>query len=486
MDARKQTERSGVVSDHEKTERYREIFPLRDRFIVFSRYPKPGRTKTRLIPTLGRRGAADLSRRMTALTIARALRVRAALPLGTVDIQLAYAGATARRMRRLFLGPDRSVSLFSQGDGDLGDRMYRALSQAGRDGIERAVLFGTDIPELTVDIMKEALETLTESDLVIGPAEDGGYYLLGVGSRLLSQNGDVILKDIFSDIPWGTDTVFDDTMSRVTSYGLTTTYLPRLRDVDEPSDLPIWYAAHSHRYRIPLNASISVIIPTKNEEVHIGETVSALGIHDGVEVIVVDGFSTDDTPRKAKEAGASVFFAPPPRSRQLNRAATASRGDILFFLHADTTPPEDFPELIRETLTRPNVTAASFSLGIRGNGWKFRWVERNATRRSIRKVLPYGDQGICVGRELFFDTGGFCEIPIMDDYEFIRRIGGFGSVITLPQKVLTSPRRWENLGLVKTTIINQIIILAYRLGVSPQILARWYRRESGTERIRDT
>jgi len=419
---------------------------------------------------------------MTALTIARALQVRAALPLDTVDVEIVYAGEHARRMRRLFLGPDRSVALAPQDGEDLGGRMYRALSRAGRDGIERAVLFGSDIPELTADIMKEALENLTEADLVIGPAKDGGYYLVGAGARLLSKNGDDILRDIFTDIPWGTNTVFHATMERAASYGLTTTLLSRLSDVDEPSDLPVWDAARSRRYDLPPDASISVIIPTKNEAAHIGETVSALGMHDGVEVIVVDGFSTDDTSRRARKAGASVIYAPPPRARQLNRAATAAWGDILFFLHADTTPPENFPGLIREALTRPNVAAASFSLGIRGNGWKLRWVERNATRRSIRKGLPYGDQGICVGRELFFDAGGFREIPIMDDYEFIRRICRFGSVVTLPERVLTSPRRWENLGLVRTTAINQAVILAYRLGVSPEKLARWYRRESGIER----
>lgn len=478
--------RSVSAPSRGETGQSKSILPLRDRLIVFSRYPKPGRTKTRLIPALGRKGAADLSRRMTAQTVARALRVRAALPLNTVDVELSYAGEHARRMRRMFLGPDQSVALVPQDDGDLGERMYRVLSRAGRDGVERAVLFGSDIPELTADVMKEALENLTEADLVIGPAEDGGYYLVGAGARLLSKNEDDILRDIFSDIPWGTDAVCDVTMERAASYGLTTALLERLSDVDEPSDLPIWDAARSRRYTVPLNASISVIIPTKNEAAHIGETVSALGMHAGVEVIVIDGFSTDDTSRRARKAGASVIYAPPPRARQLNRAAAAAWGDILFFLHADTAPPENFPGLIREALTRPNVAAASFSLGIRGTGWKLRWVERNATRRSISKGLPYGDQGICVGRELFFDAGGFREIPIMDDYEFIRRICRFGMVVTLPDSVLTSPRRWENLGLVRTTAINQAVILAYRLGVSPERLARWYRRESGIERKRDT
>jgi len=485
VDTHYQIDPSGTAPNQDKSPQYDTIVQARNRLIVFSRYPKPGRTKTRLIPALGRRGAADLSRRMTALTIARALRVRSSLPVSTVSIQLSHAGGNARRFRRLFLGHDQSVILVPQGGGDLGDRMHRILSRAGMDGIERAVLFGTDIPELTADIMEEAFSSLSNADLVIGPAEDGGYYLIGVGKRLLSVHGHSMLRDIFSLVPWGTDTVFDVTMEKAASYGLTTALLKRLIDVDEPSDLPIWHTALSRRYVIPPDAFISVIIPTKNEEANIGRIVSALGTSDNMEVIVADGFSADDTQRKARQAGATVISSPPPRSRQLNRAAAAARGDILFFLHADTTPPGNFPDLIREALTRPNVAAASFSLGIGGNGWKLRWVERNATRRSIRKGLPYGDQGICVGKELFFDTGGFREIPIMDDYEFIRLIGRFGSVVTLPQKVLTSPRRWENLGLVKTTIINQAVILAYRLGVSPQKLARWYRRDFGIRRKRD-
>jgi len=455
------------------------------RLIVLSRYPTPGKAKTRLIPALGRRGAASLSRQMTALTLARALHVRSTLPVNSVEIDLVHTGASARRMRRLLLGHDLSVQVSPQGGGDLGDRMYLALSRAGGDGVEGAILFGTDIPELTSDNMMDAISSLSDTDLVLGPTEDGGYYLIGAGKRLLSSPGDDILCDIFSGIPWGTGDVFGLTMEKAAAYGLTTTLLSRLGDVDEPSDLPIWESAPSRRYILPPNAAISVIIPTKNEGGRIGETISALNNSDVFEVIVADGFSEDETQMEARRAGATVIPVPPPRGRQLNRAAACARGDILFFLHADTTPPPSFPNLIREALSRPGVSACSFSLGIRGESWKLRWVERNATRRSIEKGLPYGDQGICIGRELFFDAGGFRELPIMEDYEFVRRIGRFGTVVTLPHRVLTSPRRWESLGLVRTTAINQAIILAYRLGVSPEYLVRWYRRESGIERKRN-
>jgi hypothetical protein len=108
-----------------------------------------------------------------------------------------------------------------------------------------------------------------------------------------------------------------------------------------------------------------------------------------------------------------------------------------------------------------------------------RFIERVANRRARHLQAPYGDQGIFVAKTLFEEIGGYPDMPIMEDFELIRRLRRKGKIAILNQYVKTSARRWRNLGIFKTWLINQIIIAAYLLGVPPERLARWYRREKG-------
>jgi hypothetical protein len=106
-----------------------------------------------------------------------------------------------------------------------------------------------------------------------------------------------------------------------------------------------------------------------------------------------------------------------------------------------------------------------------------RRIEQWANWRSRWLSLPYGDQAIFLTTSTFRDLGGFPDLPIMDDYALVRQLAQHGSIVTLPLAVTTSARRWERLGLWKTTAINQAIVLAYELGIAPDRLARWYRRQ---------
>jgi uncharacterized protein len=220
---------------------------------------------------------------------------------------------------------------------------------------------------------------------------------------------------------------------------------------------------------------ISVIIPALNEEKCIGRTLQSLQQGAGVEVIVVDGGSADDTVRQAKAAGARVMVAAGGRACQLNVGAQAAPGDILFFLHADTLAPPGFDRAMRAALQDPRVAAGAFRLGIRGASAGLRLVEHLANWRSRWLGLPYGDQGLFVRADLFRELGGFPELPIMEDYVMVRRLGRRGRLVTLPLAVATSGRRWQSLGIWRTTLINQMMIIGYSLGVEPAVLARWYR-----------
>jgi rSAM/selenodomain-associated transferase 2 len=198
-----------------------------------------------------------------------------------------------------------------------------------------------------------------------------------------------------------------------------------------------------------------------------------------VEVILVDGGSRDGTADLARSQGAKVLTAVPSKAAQMNAGAEAATGDILLFLHADTRLPDNFEIPIIEAVNQSRVAAGAFQLHIDSNSKSLRFIEWVANRRSRYLQAPYGDQGLIVTKTLFEKVGGYPDMPIMEDFEFIRRLRREGKIVILDQYVKTSPRRWQNLGISKTWLINQIIIVAYFLGVSPERLSRWYRREKG-------
>ena len=158
----------------------------------------------------------------------------------------------------------------------------------------------------------------------------------------------------------------------------------------------------------------------------------------------------------------------------MNVGARIAQGETLLFLHADTGLPPGFVEEVRRTLDLPGVAAGAFSLRIDGEGWGLRWVERAANWRSRILHLPYGDQGFFLKAELFRSLGGFPELPLMEDLEMARRAGRQGRIAISPLGALTSGRRWERAGVLRTTLLNQLFLLAYLLGVSPQRIAEWY------------
>jgi rSAM/selenodomain-associated transferase 2/rSAM/selenodomain-associated transferase 1 len=430
------------------------------RLIVFSRFPEPGKSKTRLIPALGAAGAAELHRQMVEHTLRWVKELRDRLPL---SIEIRYTGRPLEPFQR-WLGPNFLYS--EQGEGDLGQRMLRSLQDAFRMKVKKVLLIGTDVPDLSANLAEGALILLNSSDLVLGPADDGGYYLIGL-RRVIPQ--------LFQEIPWGTEEVFRKTQHVAQAAKLSYSLLPSLPDVDRPEDLSVW-RRHIPGFREKGTAResfkvaplISIIIPTLNEEENIVPCLEATRKAINVERIVVDGGSTDGTVDQAKAWGATVLNTVQGRAWQMNAGARASKGEILLFLHADTILSPGFDNQIRLLLSRPRVSAGAFSFRLDNpNSASLLLIQAVANWRSRYLQVPYGDQAIFVRTRLFQKIGGFPDLPIMEDHELIRLLRKRGKILTASLPAVTSARRWRILGIWRTTILNWVLILAYFAGMSP-------------------
>jgi uncharacterized protein len=422
-----------------------------DRLIIFTRHPQPGKAKTRLIPTLGAEGAANLQRQMTEHTLNQVKKLPKNI---SPEIWFTADNPESQTQIQTWLGTHWTYH--PQPPGDLGDRLTTATQTAFNSGAKKVIIIGTDCPGLNTDRLLQAFQSLQTHELVIGDAIDGGYYLIGLQK---------FTPQLFQGITWGTAQVRSQTLAIAQKLGLTTTHLPPLSDIDRPEDLPVWQAIVEQRPKI------SIIVPTLNEEKSLSQWTKGEG-----ELIVVDRGSTDQTVTLAKKLGATVITSEPHRSHQMNQGAAIAQADILLFLHADTQLPDRFLELAQQALAQPNVVAGAFELAIEGNQPGLRWVERGVNWRSRHLQMPYGDQAIFLKATTFRQIGGFAPLPIMEDFDLIKRLQKLGKIAIVPAAVTTSGRRWQKLGVFKTTLINQLVIAAYHLGISPDRLSRLYRK----------
>jgi rSAM/selenodomain-associated transferase 2 len=225
--------------------------------------------------------------------------------------------------------------------------------------------------------------------------------------------------------------------------------------------------------------TVSVIVPALNEAGEINDLIDHVRMLESgrsAEIIVVDGDPAGGTIKAVRDGSVRRFTAEKGRARQMNFGAEKAQGDILLFLHADTLLPPSALTQTASVLDNERFVAGAFDLAFRTTRRIFRLTERYVFFRTRLTRIPFGDQAIFIRRGYFNALGGFRDIPIMEDVDLMKRIRkGGGRIVIIPEKVMTSPRRYEKEGVLSCTFRNWMLQFLFMLGVSPERLARWYR-----------
>jgi rSAM/selenodomain-associated transferase 2/rSAM/selenodomain-associated transferase 1 len=382
---------------------------------VFARFPEPGKVKTRIASRLGNEAACAIYERILRRQLAEHRQ-------GSYDC-VAFVSPSEKvdafvRLYRMRAFPQRGEDLGSR----LDDAFHRLLFE-----YEAVAVAGSDIPGLSRHRVEEAFAATANSDVVLGPCPDGGYYL--IASR---KN-----PDAFTNIPWSTSEVLARTLERIKASGRSSHLLPEEADVDNVEDLPL------------LSPRLSLIIPVTGFDEPDSSVYRTFD-----ECILVDGGAGEGIAERARSQGATVLSSPKGRAIQMNLGAKAARGNILLFLHADTRLPMNAEELVLHAIDRgaiggcfETVFDGSHPLYRLGDFW------RNLRARWLGEF--YGDQSIFIRRDVFFRLGGYRELRVMEDYDLCLRMRRSGRLAYIPARAVTSARRFATEGIVGTWIRDQ-------------------------------
>jgi rSAM/selenodomain-associated transferase 2/rSAM/selenodomain-associated transferase 1 len=418
-----------------------------------TRYPVPGLVKTRLAASVGPRVACALHRELAERAVGAA---RGLAACGEADVTVWHDGGDERDMVG-WLGD--GLRFRRQPRGHFGVRIAAALSE-GLAAAERCVVIGSDCPDVDGSMLRRALTALDGAPVVLGPADDGGYWLIGARRDAADRVGALFA----AGIPWSTPQVADATRRRAARAGLAVAIGPRTYDVDTADDLARW------RRSLAAERAVSVVVCALDEEALIERAVRSARCG-AAEVIVVDGGSRDATRALARQAGATVVRSAAGRGRQFAAGARAAAGGVLLFMHADTRLPAGWRTRVLETLAQPSVAAGAFSFAVDGERPRdivAGWLGRARGRLTSH---PYGDQPLFVRSHVYADIGGHPDLPVMEDWELVARLKRLGRIEIVPDRAPSSPRAWDAFGLTRSVALNAATIAGYRLGVDPERLA---------------
>jgi len=221
---------------------------------------------------------------------------------------------------------------------------------------------------------------------------------------------------------------------------------------------------------------LSIIVPCLNEAANIMQSLQALAPYRarGAEVLVVDGGSTDGSAEAARPLADRVICAPRGRARQMNAGAAIARGDILLFMHVDCRLPYGADDLMSSGLARGGFQWGRFDIAIEGSNALLRVVAAAMNRRSRWTGIATGDQGIFVTRSAFDAVGGYPPLALMEDIELSTRLKRVSRPLCIREPIVTSGRRWEKHGVLRTIVLMWFLRLAYWLGADTGRLAKFY------------
>lgn len=219
---------------------------------------------------------------------------------------------------------------------------------------------------------------------------------------------------------------------------------------------------------------MSVIVPAFNESRVIEKTLLQIQNFGPYEIIVSDGGSNDETRSIVERLGIKIVDAPRGRAAQMNAAAEAASGDVLWFLHADSIVELTGYDKMIQVMSSGEFIGGAFSLDIASSKRSLKFISAVATLRSKYLGLTYGDQGIFVQRKIFRRMDGYKNLPICEDLEFFQRLRREGRIAILDEKASTSARRWLAEGIVFATLRNWLIASLFIMGFPPKVLSRWY------------
>ena len=421
--------------------------------MLFAKAPRAGTVKTRLAADVGEERAVDLYRAM----VERQLRE---VPAGW-QVEIHFDPVDAEDDMRAWLGSAHHYR--PQADGDLGRRLKKAFGAAFSRGATTVIAIGGDCPELDQETFHEAVTRLARAELVLGPATDGGYYLLALRRPA---------PELFDNIPWSSNQVASMTLARAKILGLSRELLTPKDDIDDIAS----YRGYLSRVAKKASPSdtLSVIVPTLNEATSLDATLTAaVQSLPGARLIVVDGQSSDRTRDVAARHGAKVIVTRRGRGHQCRTGAAAATSDWLLFLHADTVLPPQAGLVFGNFIQQMDAQVATFRLRfdrphwfLRASGW-FTRIDSVFTR--------FGDQGILIRREFYDALGGFPDWPLFEDVALLQRARAATRIHSLPATVTTSARRFNQRGPIVQQWLNARLLIRYLMGTPVAELAAQYR-----------
>jgi len=424
------------------------------------KYPEAGRVKTRLSKSIGREQACIIYQKLVRRTLGIVSDFKHAH--SGIDLFLFYYPPKSEaQLRKAYPGPWKFTT---QKSGHLGEKMSNAFNYVFTKGYGHAVLIGTDIADIMTSDIADAFQALNENQAVLGPAQDGGFCLIGLSSTI---------NEIFDFPNWSTPSVFERTLNcfHASAHKVRTLY--KRHDIDEKKDL-IYFNSN------PLfQDQISIIIPYLSGTKKLASLVDSLEaqLWPGDEIVLVKGNGSPEWGTKNISPHTRLTFAHRGRGNQLNHGVRVAQRNILWFLHIDTVPPPSFGYHIRKLTLIRDMVLGCFELRFNTSSIFLILISKWANLRTKYFQFPYGDQGLFCTRGIFNKAGGFKKQFLMEDVDFVRNCKKMGKLLIAPQPIHSSPQRYLRKGVLRASLQNHFLILLYFLGGSRNSKKKIYYKE---------